>query len=313
MGRGFRAGLIRVHSLCLAQNDAVVDAVLDVGRSVGNAKNALRIGLVLREQEGNFAVAVKIELAQLRMFRGDDPEGPETIHLLERRPVAAGKPRPQIAKPERRQDVQLGRIGAAIVNRDLNENVLGRFLGILDEDVEVAVVVEDPRVDQFVFELALAAAPVPVHEVGIRERRLRIFVEILHVRVRRRAIQIEVVLLDVLAVITLAVGQAEEALLEDRVLAVPQSQGEAKSLLLIGDAGQAVFPPAVGTRARLVMGEVVPGVAAFAVVLADRAPLPFAQVRSPLLPGSLALPSLFQSIVFSRHGCVPQRSRERET
>ena len=187
----------------------------------------------------------------------------------------------------------------------LNENVLGRFLGILDEDVEVAVLVEDARVEQLVLELALAPAPVPVHEVGIRERRLRIFVEVLHVRVRRRAIEVEVVLLDVLAVITLAVGQAEEALLEDRVLAVPQRQGEAKPLLVVGDAGQTILAPAVGARARLVMGEVVPGVAAFAVVLADRAPLPFAQVRSPLLPGSLALPSSFQSIVFSRHGCVP--------
>ena len=47
-------------------NDVVVDAVLDVGRSVGDAKNALRVGLVLREQEGNVAVAVKVELAQLR-------------------------------------------------------------------------------------------------------------------------------------------------------------------------------------------------------------------------------------------------------
>ena len=221
MGRGFGAGLIRVHSLCLAENDAVVDAVLDVRRSVGNSKNALRVGLVLREQERNIAVAVKIELAQFRVFRGDDLEGPETINLNERRPVAAGKPRPEIAIPERRQHIQFGRDGTSIVNRDLNENVLRRFLGILDEDVEVAVVVEDPRVDQFVFELALAAAPVPVHEVGIRERRLRIFVEILHVRVRRRAIQIEVVLLDVLAVITLAVGQAEKALLENGVRAVP--------------------------------------------------------------------------------------------
>jgi hypothetical protein len=47
----------------------------------------------------------------------------------------------------------------------------------------------------------------------------------------RRAVEVEVVLLDVLAVIALAVGEAEQALLEDRILAVPQGQGEAEPLL----------------------------------------------------------------------------------
>ena len=158
-----------------------------------------------------------------------------------------------------------------------------------------------------------APAPAGLDQVGVRVGRLRILVEVLHVRVGRRAVEVEVVLLDVLAVIALAVGQAEEALLEDRVLAVPQRQGEAEPLLVVGDAGQAVLAPAIGARARLVVGEVVPGVAAFAVVLADGAPLAFAEVRPPFLPGDLSLPSLFQSIVFRGHGCVPWSRRERET
>ena len=103
----------------------------------------------------------------------------------------------------------------------------------------------------------------------------------------RRAVEVEVVLLDVLAVVALAVGQAEEPLLEDRVLAVPQGQGEAEPLLVVGDAGDAVLAPAIGARAGLVVGEVVPGVAVLAVVLAHGAPLALAEVRPPLLPGSL--------------------------
>ena len=123
---------------------------------------------------------------------------------------------------------------------------------------------------------------------------------------RRRAVEVEVVFLDVLAVIALAVGQAEQALLEDRVLAVPEGQREAEPLLVVGDAGQAVFAPAVGARAGLVVGEVVPGVAALAVVLADRAPLAFAQVRSPLLPGNGSLASLFQ-VDRVPQSCLPAR------
>ena len=172
------------------------------------------------------------------------------------------------------------------------------LLGVLDEDVEVAVLVEHARVEQFVLEFVPAPAAAGFDKVGVREGGLRILVEVLHVRVRRRAVEVEVVLLDVLAVIALAVGQAEQALLEDRVLAVPQGEREAEPLLVVGDAGEAVLAPAVGARAGLVVGEVVPGVAAFAVVLADGPPLAFAEVGPPLLPGGLLLPGLFEPDVF---------------
>ena len=111
---------------------------------------------------------------------------------------------------------------------------------------------------------------------------------------RWRRIEIEVVLLDVLAVVALTVGQAEEALLEDRVLAVPQGQRQAQALLVVADAGQAVLAPAVGPAAGVVMGERAPGVAVGAVVFADGALLAFAQVRPPLLPRPMTLAVLFQ-------------------
>ena len=137
----------------------------------------------------------------------------------------------------------------------------GAGLGVLDEDVEVAVVVEDAGVEQLVLHLVAGAPAVRLHQIGVGIGRLRVLVEVLHVRVRRRAVEVEVVLLHVLAVVAFAVGQPEEPLLEDRILAVPQGQREAEALLVVGDAGEAVFAPAVGARAGLVVGEVVPGVA----------------------------------------------------
>ena len=185
---------------------------------------------------------------------------------------------------------------AAVVDADLDQDVLGRRLGVFDEHVEVAILVEHAGVEQLVLELVPAPAAAGLDEVVVGIGRLRILVEVLHVRVGRRAVEVEVVLLDVLAVIALAVGQAEQAFLEDRVLAVPQGQREAEPLLVVGDAGQAVLAPAVGARAGLVVGEVVPGVAALAVVLADGAPLPLAEVRPPLLPGNLLLAGFFESL-----------------
>jgi hypothetical protein len=43
--------------------------------------------------------------------------------------------------------VQHGGLGAAVGKGEADENVLGRGLGVLREDVEVAVLVEDARVE----------------------------------------------------------------------------------------------------------------------------------------------------------------------
>ena len=76
----------------------------------------------------------------------------------------------------------------------------------------------------------------------------------------RRRVEVEVVLLHILAVVAFAVGQSEEPLLEDGVLPVPQGQAETEVLLVIGNAGDAVLAPPVGARAGLVVGEEIPGV-----------------------------------------------------
>src|SRR5262249_49187121 len=144
-------------------------------------------------------------------------------------------------------------------------------------------------------------APVGVNEVRVRVGLLGILIEILHVRVGRGRVQVKVVLLNVLAVVRFTVGEAEQPFLKNGILPVPQGQGEAEKLLVIRDARQPVFSPPVGAGTRLVMAEIVPGIAIVAIILPHRAPLPLAQVRSPLLPGSLLISILFKSNLFSVH------------
>src|SRR5262249_43169642 len=100
--------------------------------------------------------------------------------------------------------------------------------------------------------------------------------------------------LDVLAVVALAVGEAEEALLQDRIASVPQREREAQPLVRIGDARQSILAPAVGPGASLVVAEVVPGVPVVAVLLAHGAPLALAEVGTPLLPVHPARPVLLE-------------------
>ena len=176
---------------------------------------------------------------------------------------------------------------AAIVNADLDQHIFGRCLGVLNENIEVAVLIEDAGVDQFVFRLAAAAFAIGRDEIVVRICRLRILVKILHVRMRRRAVEVVVVLLHILAMIAFAVGQAEEPFLEDRILAVPQGERKTEPLLVVRNAGKAVLAPAVGARSGLIVAEIVPGIAILAVVLADGSPLPLAQIRPPFSPGNI--------------------------
>src|SRR5215467_8163463 len=114
----------------------------------------------------------------------------------------------------------------------------------------------------------------------------------------RRAVEVEVVLLGVLAVIALAVGQTEDPLLDDRVRAVPEREREAENLPVVRDAGEAVLAPAVGARARLVAAEVVPGVAGVARVFPDRAPLALREVGPPFLPRGGGLSGFLETACF---------------
>jgi len=47
-------------------------------------------------------------------------------------------------------------------------------------------------------------------------------------------------------VVALVAGQPEEALLEDRVVLVPERHRQAEATLTVGDAEEAVLAPAVG-------------------------------------------------------------------
>ena len=62
---------------------------------------------------------------------------------------------------------------------------------------------------------------------------------------RRRRVEIKVIFLDVLPVVGLAVGETENAFLEDRVEAVPQGERKAKMLLVVGKSSQTVLAPVI--------------------------------------------------------------------
>jgi hypothetical protein len=133
----------------------------------------------------------------------------------------------------------------AVRNSNLNQQVLGRFFRILNEHVKVAAIIENARIEEFVLKLVTRPAPVRPDEVRVWIGLLRILVEILHVRVRWRAIEVEIILLHILAVIALAIGQPEKTFLQDWIFAVPERKREAEILFIVGEAGKSVLAPAI--------------------------------------------------------------------
>jgi len=69
-------------------------------------------------------------------------------------------------------------------------------------------------------------------------------------------VEVEVVLLDVLAVVALVAGDAEQALLEDGVAAVPEGQREAEPLVNCPRCGQAASPSGRRASARVGGGSI---------------------------------------------------------
>ena len=124
-------------------------------------------------------------------------------------------------------------------------------------------------------------------------------------------VEVKVRLLYILPVISFRTRESEQPLLENGVPAIPQGERETQSTLTIGDAEQPIlFTPAIRPAARVVMGEVLPAVSIFRVILPDRTPLPLREVRPPPLPVAVAPRILCQALGFcSSHGTPPDGGR----
>ena len=207
--------------------------------------------------------------------------------------VGISIPGPGVAEPGGGQHVDGLVVRALVGELDGHQQVVRAGLGVVHLGDPVPVPVKRAGVDQLVLGLVTVPAGVGIDQVLIRERALRVVVTPPVPGVARDGVQVPPVLLDVLAVVALRPGQPEGALLQDRVAPVPQGQGQAQPLVDVAEPGQAILSPPVGPGPRLVVRQVVPGVAVGAVVLPHRAPLPLADVRPPPVP----LPGLQQPVL----------------
>src|SRR5262249_34883998 len=183
--RGLRAAVARaVDSRDLAVHEILVDAVFHERTRVGCAEEKLRVRLVVGKEELRSARAAEIARPELAMVRGDQLPACITVdQSLEHGTRHMRIAPPGIAKPELWHEMQSRRLGCAILRRDADQDFLGGLLGIFDEDVEVAILIEYARVQELVLELEPAALAIAENELAIREGALRILVQHAHVGV----------------------------------------------------------------------------------------------------------------------------------
>mmetsp|Transcript_44993 Transcript_44993/g.104938 ORF Transcript_44993/g.104938 Transcript_44993/m.104938 type:complete len:285 (+) Transcript_44993:1202-2056(+) len=241
------------------------------------------VRVVLAENNLWVAIHVKTESPKLRvrdldppLFRRIGHGGLEAIFL----------PGPGVSEPSLGEQVQLCLLTPAVVGRDLHQRVIHVRLRVLHHYVEVFVLIQDARVEQFVLQQERILLSLEVHpsKLVIRILGLRVFVHHLHVAVGRCGVQVVIELLDVLTVIPLRIRQPVEALLEDGVLAVPQRKTKAKLHGPIAPSGQAVLAPAVSHVVCRLERQVDPGVPVASIILTAGPPVSLTDVRTPPLP-----------------------------
>src|SRR5947209_17055480 len=85
-----------------------------------------------------------------------------------------GTARPDIAKPQVRQQMQGSSTGTAVERLDTDAVIFRRGLGILNHDVEIAVLIENAGVEQLELEALSITATVLGDQPGIGKFALRI-------------------------------------------------------------------------------------------------------------------------------------------
>src|SRR6516164_1061033 len=142
------------------------------------------------------------------------------------------------------------RFGSPVNRRDPHQNVLRIRLRILDEKIEIAAFAKGSGINQLVFGFLFSPASIFLSELRIRKCILRVFVESFQVGMGWSRIKVVIDFLDIFPVVSLAVRQAEQSFLQDRVFSVPDRKGQANALMSVAESADTILTPAIGATTR---------------------------------------------------------------
>ena len=205
MGRGFRAGALRVDFVPGTIDDRLMNTIFDERRPVLSAPQPLGVGFILGKEQLGRPLAGQPGVAQLMMLHMHKTDVclARWLDGAQHRSAGVCAPGPGVAEPERGKHSQRRRLRSAVGGAHTDQYIERVDFGVFHADIEVAVLREDARVDQFIF--GFLAAPIAIRgdKVRIREGALGILVQRFHVRMRRGVVEKVVIFLHIFAVVPL--------------------------------------------------------------------------------------------------------------
>lgn len=193
---------VGAHRPALAVDQVPVEGILEIAGNRSEPERPVRVGLVLGEQELGPLIDEGVKAPELGVI-----EGETSVDACDPRASRLSPPAPCISKYELRDDPDGSDVGSPIFDGDLHAPIFDSAAGIFDEDVEIPIFVEEPRIEELVLQLVHASSAVLLDQVRVRECSLRVFVEHLQVGVTRSRVEVPVELLDVLSMVALRVGE----------------------------------------------------------------------------------------------------------
>src|SRR5581483_12127384 len=106
------------------------------------------VRFVLCKQKFRITFTVELVVAQAGMHNLYS----SLRHLVKCRFGFVFVPRPGVAEPERWKQMELCRFRTSVMHRDSDEQIFWICFGVLDKYVEVAIIVENSGIEQFILE-----------------------------------------------------------------------------------------------------------------------------------------------------------------
>src|SRR5699024_7321193 len=206
----------------LATNYKIINPVFNIFGAVRlSSKKPIPVGFIFGKEKIRFLIILflKIETTGLK-FRMFSYESACVVSRLNSNlgTVFFASPCPNIAKPQRRKQINRGRFRAAVMNGNFYKQVRGANFCIFNKYIKIAVVFENPGVGNLVFSLRFISLLIGLNQIIIGKGLLGIFVEILHIGMGGRVIKVIIQLLDVLTVVALTVSQTKQSLFQDGII-----------------------------------------------------------------------------------------------
>src|SRR5947207_12199903 len=130
---------------------------------------------------------------------------------------------------------------SSICNRQTNQDIVLGSFGVFGKNIEVTIFIKDAGIDQLELRRTEPAPAIFLDQPPVWIFRLRIFVECLHVTMRRCRVEVVIKFLHVLAVIPFRAGQTEQTLYQIRTLPIPKCKGYTQPSVPIRETEQTIL------------------------------------------------------------------------